>query len=279
MNNIEYLEWHDLNASRNYPFTDSSTLTFNGKFLPQSWIVDARIYIRGNYMETQACYISKLVRSEDRVSLQVSSYSGVLLGEAQISFNNNNNNETIALMDGVRVAGCLVFDLAKNGLIEAIEEGEYVFNASVASFLPSVCEYLPANQVQSMNDKSGHLTLSGNEGIRVDRLDSSTIKISIVGDPHFTRHNCVDGVNQDASAALNLNGMFLKSLTIVHYVKNSQGQLIGPVVSRLKQKADGSVVLALKTKDFDPALDTRELRPAFRITSQGNTLTFSMAGG
>lgn len=279
MNNLEYLEWRTLNASRNYPFTDSSTLSFNGKFLPQSWIVDARIYIRENYQEPKPCYVSKIVRAEAAVSLQVSSSSGVVLGEASMSLQEDDFVDTIAIKYGSLITGCLVVDPSKISIMEAMEEGEYSLDSSVASFVPSVCEYLPADQVQSMNGKSGKLTLTGNEGIRVDRLDASTIKISIVGDPHFTRYNCVSGVNEDASAALDLNGMFLKNLTVVHYVKNSQNQIVGPVVSRLKQKADGSVVLALKTTEFDPAADTREMRPAFRITSQGNTLTFSMAGG
>ena len=280
MDNLNYLPWRNLNSERNYPFTDSSTLLLPDAVLPQSWILDARIYAAGNYMEQGCPYISRLVRSAASVALQVSSFSGNILGEALVLFGDEVSEDGVfPLLKDERVAGCLVLDTDKSYLMQSLDEGEYLLDSSVASFLPCVCEYLPGPQVTSLNGLSGNLILTGGEGIKVDKLDSSTIKISIVGDPHFNRYNCVEGSNDDANDALDLNGVFLNNLTVVHYVKGSTGQMLGPVISRLKKKPDGSVVLALKTPFFDPAQDTRDLRPAFRISVQGSSITFSMAGG
>lgn len=276
MNPIPYLEWSALNANRNYPFLDSSTLSFSSGFLPQSWIIDARIYARGNYAVEEPCYISKVTRTDAMVALQLSTASGDVLGEAKMEFGSSNSTISIFDFQGV-LNGCLVIDPAKSFLLQSIDEGEYELTPEAATFLPAVCEYLPKNQVQSLNDKSGKVTITGNEGIKVERLDSSTIKISILGDPHFTRYDCVDS-NYPQFEVLDLNGIFLKNITLVHYIKTLSGSLTGPFATRLKQKADGSVVLSLKTPSFNAEADTRDLRPAFRITTEGNSITFSMAG-
>jgi len=277
VNTIPHLEWRNLNASRNYPFLDSSTLSFSSGFLPQSWIVDARIYARGNYASEQPCYVSRVTRTDAMVALQLSSAAGDVLGEAKIEFGSTKEQISIFDSEGV-LGGCLVIDPSKSFLLQSVDEGQYELTPEAATFLPAVCEYLPKNQVQSLNEKSGDITLTGNEGIRVDRLDSNTIKISVLGDPHFTRYECVDP-NYPQSEVLNLNGIFLKNITLVHYVKTLEGSLVGPFATKLKQKADGSVVLSLKTAAFNPTQDTRELRPAFRITTEGNSIIFSMAGG
>jgi hypothetical protein len=278
MNPINHLEWRNLNAGRNYPFLDGSSLIYDGGFIPQSWIVDARIYARGNYSESQPCYISKLTRTNVLVALEVSSSSGFVLGEAIIKF--SENRDTISIFDGEILTGCLVIDPLRSLLLQSIDEGEYDLTPTTATFLPAVCEYLPETQVQSINGKTANVTLTGNEGIKVERIDSSTIKISVLGDPHFIRYGCVVDSDSAPADVLDLNSVFLKNLTIVHYVKNTVGQMVGPYASKLKKRPDGSVVLALKTKKFqtgDPTV--ADMRPAFRITAEGNSLIFSMAGG
>lgn len=277
MEPLSKLEWRNMNSQRNYPFMDGASLSFNDAFIPQSWILDARIYARNNYSEQGGCYLSKLIRGSEVIALQFKTKSGVLLGEAKIKFSDN-TTDLIPIYDGAVVAGCIVIDPIRNSLMQAISEGEYEFASTVAPLVPSVCEYLPAAQVQSLNDKAGAVTITGNDGIQVVRLDSSTIQINIVGDPHFNRHNCVTGMNEDANAALDLSGIFLKNVKVVHYIKNAQGQFLGPVISNLSKKQDGSISLVLQAQTFDPAMDTRDLRPAFRITAEKNTLTFSMAG-
>lgn len=279
MNNLNYLPWRNLNSERNYPFTDDSTLELPGGMLPQSWILDARIYAAGNYIEDQGPYISRIIRNASHVAIQVSSYSGTRIGEAKIEFGDKPLGSMFSIMDGQRVAGCLVLDPEKSNLMQAVDEGEYALDPSVASFLACTCEYLPGPQVTSINGVVGDVILTGGDGIRVDRIDSSTIKVSIIGDPHFNRYDCVEGSNTEANDALDLNGLFLSNLTVIHYLKTPSGQMVGPVTSRLKKKSDGSVVMALKTAVFDPTQDTRDLRPAFRISVLGSAITFSMAGG
>jgi len=276
MNPIPHLEWRNLNSNRNYPFMDNSSLVFDGGFIPQSWIVDARIYARGNYSEDQPCYISKLIRTNTFVALEVSTSSGFIIGEAIIKF--GETKDIISIFNGSILAGCLVIDPARSSLLQSIDEGEYTLTAASATFLPIVCEYLPERQVQSINGKSANVVLTGNEGVKVERLDSATIKISILGDPHFTRYECVVDPNSAPAEVLDLNGIFLKKLTIIHYIKNSSGTLTGPHKSTLIKKPDGSVVLALKT-NVAPGPPQPDERPAFRITTEDNSLIFSMAGG
>ena len=84
MDSIRNLTWRNINASRNYPFSDSSTLSFDEGFLPQDWIVDGRVYARNQYLEQACPYVSKLTRTSAQVALQVSSGSGQLLGEAVV---------------------------------------------------------------------------------------------------------------------------------------------------------------------------------------------------
>jgi hypothetical protein len=277
MDPLSKLEWRNLNAGRNYPFMDGASLFVDNVFIPQSWILDARIYARGNYAQKSTCYVSKMVRSAEVVALQIKTGGGLLLGEAKVFFVDS-TTDLIPIYDGTVVAGCLVIDPARNSLLQAFAEGEYEFTADIAPFLPSVCEYLPADQVQSINNFAGDVTITGNDGIQVIRRDANTIQINIVGDPHFNRYNCVTGDDQASTNALDLNGIFLKNVHVVHYLKNSLNQLVGPVVSKLKKKNDGSIALVLKSAAFEAAVDTRDLRPAFRITADKNTLTFSMAG-
>jgi hypothetical protein len=280
MDKLRNLDWRNINSQRNYPFMDSATLTFSGGFIPQDWILDARVYARNLYQQASTPYVGTLVRTSTSVALRINSGSGELLGETVVPFTDPGTSQKslFSVMDGDVVAGCVVIDPDKTYLLQSLDEGEYLLEPSVASFVPSVSEYLPGSQVQSLNGRSGAVTITGMEGIRVDKIDDSTIKISVVGDPHFNRYNCVEGVNDDANDALDLNGTFLSNLSIVHYYKIPSGQLVGPVVSRLKRKPDGSVVLSLKTTAFDPSQDTRDLRPAFRISVSGSTITFSMAG-
>ena len=276
MDPLNKLEWRNLNSNRNYPFTDQSILSYGEAFIPQSWILDARIYARGNYAMEGSCYVSKMIRTAESVALQISNSAGELLGEAVIQF--SSSADLIPIYDEEIPTGCLVLDPARNTLLQAVTEGEYSFDSSIAMLLPSVCEYLPATQVQSINGQAGTITLTGGSGIRVSRVNRTTLEISIVGDPHFNRHGCVTGQDDAANDVLDLNSVFLKKLSIVHYVKTPSGTLGGPVVSRPVKNKDGSISLALKTAEFNREELTLDLRPALRFTTEGNALVFSMAG-
>lgn len=279
MNSLESLHWRHLNSIRNYPFTDSSSLTLPNGFIPQGWIVDARVYARNCYKPDDSAYIGRIVRDPSFIVLTFYSGQGELLGEAKVEFTSSATFIPI-LLNGVS-AGCLVVDPSFNSTIQSIEEGEQLLEPQVARLVPSVCEYLPGPQVQSINDVAGTVLLRANEGIRATRVDDSTIRIDIVGDPHFERYGCPEGANDAANDALDLKSRFLENLQILHYLRLPSGNIAGPVLSTLKRKKDGSIVLALESPTYAAANDAisfREARPAFRISTEGNTITFSLAG-
>ena len=278
MNSLNSLEWRQLNSTRNYPFTDLATLSFDEGFLPQNWILDARIYIRGNYEEYGPAYISKVVRNYESIVITVAASSGVILGEGKILL--TDIVDVVDLKDAAILTGCLVIDPSRTSLVQSLPVGEYALAPTVAPLLAVCCEYLPAPQVQSVNGQAGHIRFTAEDGIKLTRVDSSTLKIDIVGDPHFNRHNCAIGASDNIDDALELSGLFLKRFKVIHYIKTSAGDLVGPYVSTLQRKADGSIVLALSTPvttSQDP-VELREARPAFRLTATGDAITLSLAG-
>lgn len=278
---IQNLEWRNLNSLRKYPFTDGSSLFFDGGALPPGWILDARVYPRGQYQSEEPCRVGRLVRAYDSVTLELVTGS-VTIGVAKVPL--GGQDSLVTVFDGTVPAGCLVVDPSRTQFLQAVDEGEYELPAGSADLLPSCVEAMPYPQVTSLGGASGNLLLSASEGISLTRVDASTLRIDIVGDPHPTRYDCIqEAPSSEGNQALDLQGTFLEQLTVVHYVKNSQGQLVGPFASRLQSRADGSIALVLKTQampDPLPAGTTAlDFRPAFRITVEDNSLVFSMAGG
>jgi hypothetical protein len=279
MNSLNSLEWRDLNAIRNYPFTDESNLSFANGFIPQTWILDARIYSNKSYEAAQTPYISKIIRDDLAISLAISSASGQEIGEAKVRL--SLPDESIPIVDSQGfVNGCIVINTVSTGLAQTLPEGETVLQPSVARFLPHVCQYLPGPQVQTINAKYGDFTMRADAGIKLTALDSSTIKVDIIGDPHFNRYNCPTGQTPQTDDIIDLSSRFLKKLRVLHYIKNSSGQIIGPYKSSLTRKQDGSILLSLSTP-LSPSgspVEIRETRPAFRIQVSENTITLSLAG-
>jgi hypothetical protein len=278
---VQNLEWRNLNSLRRYPFTDGSSLFFNEGALPSSWILDARVYPRGQYRSEDPCRIGRLVRAYDSVTLQLVTGSTVV-GTARIPL--GGQDSLVTVLDGTIPAGCLVVDPSRTQFLQAIDEGEYELPAGSADLLPCCVEAMPYPQVTSLEGASGDVLLSASEGISLTRVDASTLRIDIVGDPHPTRYDCIqESPSSEGNQALDLQGTFLEQLTVVHYVKNSQGQFVGPFASRLQCRSDGSIALVLKTRptpDPLPAGATAlDFRPAFRITVEDSSLVFSMAGG
>lgn len=293
MNSIVGLEWPAKNSQRNYPFVDSADLTIGEVgFLPNDLIVDARIYLRGTYQAQSTPYISRIEIQSDRAVVDVfvdDSYLGSVqipwsspIGEAEGALPdaaNATNAFKLASMpiinDGIS-NGILMVNFASLYVLQSVGLGSYSFDADALRFVPFVCEYLPGPQVVSVNGLNGTVLLRGESGIKVERISDTDIKISIVGDPHFTRHNCVAGPT--AEAINDSLASFLEQLVVLHYIKNQAGVLL-PRISRLKvrhdaQRRDGSVDFHLQTEgDLSGSL-----RPAFRITVKDNTITLSMAG-
>lgn len=297
MNSLIGLEWRDKNLQRNYPFVDSVNLSLGSAgFVPTDLIVDARIYLRGAYKANTTPYLGKIETRPDGALLFIY-IDGVDLGVVSIpwalvntefagSFPDSVNQTadvnlaTLSIKNNNIVNGVLVVNKDALAMLQAFAQGTYTFTSDQLSFLPFVCEYMPGPQVTSANALIDSITLRGETGVKVERINSTDIKISIVGDPHFNRYDCLPG-NEGFDLFQNQLPIFLNQLSVLHYVKNESGELIGPYQSTLKinhgnnlLRADGSIDFHLVTSTGQP----REFRPAFRLTARDNSLIFSMAG-
>ena len=285
MNSLNGLSWNDKNSHRNYPFLDNSNLAIGSSgFIPNDLIVDARIYIRGCYEAATTPYVSRLELTSDKAIFRISC-NGSELGAVDVPYslansavsenagtyiglNPDNKFAVRSVMQQGISSGMLVIKLQALDTLQSIGEGAYDFAANRLQFVPFVCEYLPGPQVTSVNGLAGNVTLRGEPGIKVERLNETDIKVSIVGDPHFTRYNCIDNPQAEELSS------FLEQLIVVHY--NTQDNLVATPV---KVNEDGGIDLRLKSKvGLNGAPLPLNERPAFRITVSGNTINLSMAG-
>lgn len=297
MNSLIGLEWRDRNTQRNYPFVDSAEFSIGSAgFFPSDLIIDARIYVRGTYKPATLPYLGKIDIQIDRALLYIYSETSEL-GVVDIPWTVTPDEATgafpdfdAATVDLKLIARSIVKNNLSNGvlvinangipILQSLAQSTYSLNSNRLSFLPFVCEYLPGPQLTSANGLVGPVILRGETGVRVEAVSPTDIKISIVGDPHFTRNNCLpDQSNSDLLE--NSLPTFLDQLTVLHYVKNEAGEFIGPYRSKLKinhggesPRADGSIDFHLVSATGLP----REFRPAFRLIVKDNTLIFSMAG-
>jgi hypothetical protein len=296
MDSIRGFSWTNSNASRNYPFLDNTDLTLaDAGFLPNDFIVDARIYIRNTYQAASSPYISKLQITADKAIVTVAC-ANIEIGSAEFPYTltlETEPNEAKGIYLGENgisfmavcpikqldvLAGTFVVNLKALDTIQALNQSVYEFSPNKLRFVPAVCEYLPGPQVTSINGLTGDLVLRGETGIRVDKINDTDIKISIVGDSHFTRFNCVE------SPLENILTSFVEQLTVIHHPRAVNPNIpndVPPIqTSRLKvmnseSYKDGSVDFSLALQD-NLELDRRQ---AFRVTVQGNTITLGMAGG
>lgn len=297
MNSLIGLEWRDKNLQRNYPFADSADLSIGAVgFLPIDLIVDARIYLRGAYAADATPYIGKIETRPDQALIYIyinNDELGVVelpwaleLTEAAGSFPSTVNATAdvrlaaLLIKNKNIVNGVVVVNIDAVAMLQALAQGSYTFNSTQLQFVPFVCEHMPGPQVTSANELINSITLRGETGIKVERMNATDIKISIVGDPHFTRYDCLPG-NEGFDLFKNQLPTFLNQLSVLHYVKNESGALIGPFKSTLKinhggngLRTDGSIDFHLVSATGQP----REFRPAFRLTARDNSLIFSMAG-
>jgi hypothetical protein len=283
MESLTGLSWNDKNAQRNYPFMDNSNLTVGTSgFIPNDLIVDARIYIRGCYEANATPYVSRLELTSDRAVFKISC-NGAELGAVDIPYvlANLASSESNAIYTGLNVdsklairnimqagisSGMLIVNLKAIDTLQSVGEGAYTFTPNQLQFVPFACEYLPGPQVTSVNGLTGNVILRGEEGIRVEKMPNSDtdIKISIVGDPHFTRYDCINNPQADDLSS------FLEELVVIYRGENRNWNSV-----IVKVRENGSSDFSLKTKSGNLPLSQR---PAFRITVAGNTINLSLAG-
>lgn len=289
MKSILGLSWANKNSQRNYPFVDSANMMLGTVgFIPNDLIVDARIYLRNTYKAEEIPYLSRVELTPDRAIFTVACQE-VVLGTAEVPYslinspvseqtdtyqelNSEDKFAVRTLLKGGLTAGMFVIKLAGLAALQSLDQTAYDIEAGTINFVPAVCEYLPGPQVTSANEMVGSVTLRGESGIKVERLNNTDIKISIVGDPHFTRYGCLDAsVNQG-------NDIFLERLKILHYESPTKVTLTTIDVKENAEDADNisnnSIRFQLNTANN---LGVNE-RPALRISVNGNRIHFSMAG-
>lgn len=282
------LEWTNKNSQRNYPFTDSSTMIVGDYgFIPNDLIVDARIYLRGTYKALTTPHVGQISLELDKAIFHIMLGESEL-GQVEIPWNIAANIQYTPVADTKLASfsifnagiptGMMVINVTMLHILQSLGQGSYTLGSEVLQFLPFVCEYLPGPQITSVNGLTGPVTLRGETGIQVKQLPSSDneIEISIVGDPHFTRYNCLPGASDIADALINLRSNFLEELVIVHYLNANSSN---PSISKLKTRIDSGPRQDGSIDFHSESPPLQNGRRAFRITVNGNTINFSMAGG
>lgn len=273
MNELSGLAPWDRNSDRNYPFVDGATKAFSGGFVPPYVFLDARIYFKGTYAAGSTFWISEIRRSSTDVTLYVSGSKGVL-GSGSVVFGAGQDLVTLVADDG-SAAGCLVIAPDKfDTSFEMVPEGVYTLDSTVLPFLASLVSRLPSPTLTSLNGLSGSLVLKAGPGIDLARVDASTVKVSVVGDPHFKRYGCD---LPEALAHLEAEGRHVRRIRVKFWTPNSAGNLVPVEIDALPTPENGySLPLAVSGAPVDA--DDRTTRPALRMAVSGDEVTFSLAG-
>jgi len=271
MESINNLELNSKNSLRKFPFTDASTGTFDGGFIPDDLILDARIYCRNSYKANNTCYISKIECTYRGVIITIS-YAKSTVGTATILF--NTSEEQIPIYDGDVIAGCLVIDPAKVYILEAFGLTSFDLPDTVLQFVPSVVEFIPQTAVTSLNSLSNSIALFADVGTKFTISDTNSIKIDIVGDPHFNRYGCNDAQRLIYNQTVNTT---IKQLRLKFWTRNSENNLVQVELNVLPND-DNSFTVPMFASDKSVVEADPTSRPALRLTVEDNVLTFSLSG-
>lgn len=188
-----HTEWRNNNERINYPFADHATLTNSaGAAVDRDLFSDARLYPIGG---TVGLYLGKISVSESEVTFHIYDLTGEL---ATGGFDLDSPPAEVALYDVYgRPAGILVSDAERLGALNGIYgEGEVEFEQDQTEFAASVAVPLPDPGVRGIllddgNVLSGDIWLVGEDGI-VLRMDGSSIRVDVIGDPYVQDKDCED---------------------------------------------------------------------------------------
>jgi hypothetical protein len=244
--------------------------------VPKEWVLDA-IIIPGSSTSSSDSYhrLSKVIKEENLVSLVLSSDKGEV-ASARFDIKSSATHIKFYTLSGGRYSGSMIVDPSYNVALGALPNGETRINAGGAIFTAGVVHPIPYPSVSSIvaaeggDALVGEAYLVGGEGVTLSRPDpeDNTIRVDIVGDPNYARHDCEP--EQTAYTQDELKA-------IVPCVLSNNGTVeVGPVV-----EADDQGNFTIMPSNYNTG-DAEDMysgdKPSLRIYSKGGQLYFEIAG-
>lgn len=245
-------EWRVANSKIKYPFVDSASLAAtNGAFLPESVILDASIIADPQYTRV---WISSITRNGSQITFNIA--NSINRAFATGVYNLATAGDTVYLLTQAdQPAGVLVIDNTSN-FLQGWPTGTSEFLAAATTFSMSALEFLPGaavTEVRSDNAiQSGDLCWVGSDGVQLRTTENpNEVVIDIVGDPLY---------ELDQSQYESVAPGILRYFDVVF---GEDAFTVGP---------DNDGVIHLEAQNLYLTND------ALRITADGNTLSFELAG-
>lgn len=197
--NVLFQEWRAANATTNYPFSDSVSMTNGKRTLSQGIFLDAALWPVG---VTGPLYLSRVVVGQTSITVYVGDDETPDLAHGTYNF--PVTSPTVTLTDAYgRPAGTLVSEPDRLAVLAGWGAGDYSFDADQTEFVASVCFPQPASAVRGvlLDDGTlldGEIWIVGDDGValrheqvtRPDGTVQDVVRVDIVGDPLFRRRLC-----------------------------------------------------------------------------------------
>ena len=204
MDRISFPEWRDEQRKVKYPLAADATLfSQDGHVLPLGLLLDAKLYPIG---WSGRLYLSQLTVDYKTVTFSITdSLQTVLITGSQLL---TTPSDTVPLHDiRGRTSGVLVIDPTQLIVVRAWGAGNYVFDEGSAAFVMACCIPVADDCVRGFVLEDGSLVtgncwLVGDNGVvlsvvQVERqpavgqaLFVTGVRVDVVGDPLFVRHQC-----------------------------------------------------------------------------------------
>jgi hypothetical protein len=280
MTGVDQFQWRELNRRRNYPFTDTSTLTVGSMALPKEWAIDAIFTPNKAYKSAAYYFISRVSRTDNLVTLTLSSQIEEL---ATSTFDIKSTGSHIKFYNkiGERYAGSLIVNPVYNIALGSFNEGDTRIPDDKLRFIPSVVHPVPFPSVTGLVASTGGKALSGEaylvggEGVTLTVAKDSNlnviedvIRVDIDGDANYARVDCEP--EQTAYIIDELKGI------VPCKIMDSGALHVGPVINSDDQGgftiAASDVWTGLETDMYDGT------KPTLRIYPKNGRLYFEIAG-
>jgi hypothetical protein len=191
---IKEFQWRDVNENRRYPFTDEALMTDGTRFIPDSWLLDARLYPRDVYEGYDKVFIGAIERQNSQVRLYFTVSNTIDIAYADFDFLSEDTTFEVRNIEDDTIAGILVVNPETTRLFSNFDTTTVRFGNKIFPLCPSVLQPIPAPQVTALKADTGGITsgdvwLVGGAGVHLE-VESDKIVINFVGDPLFKRVDC-----------------------------------------------------------------------------------------
>lgn len=207
-----YPPWRNENSLRRYPFEDTATLVSEDEslILPDDWLVDAAIFVRGAVLPMR---ISKIAVLNDLATIVISDAESTDFGEVTL-LRGSGDNLKLVDSSGDWVGTLVCGDNLHYPIFEA-GDGTFYFREGTTEFVSSVVLNLPANRgllsfsnIYGKSGGQGDVYFVGESGVQLETVQTdeyrqdgtilpvTLIRIHVMGDPQHAHVNCTESTRR-----------------------------------------------------------------------------------